>query len=374
MKALLLVLGGIVAFNVVTIAGLAVSEIRDRRRRGLEVRYLETLWHVDRPHLLLTRRVERSLARGPSRPWGGRPLGIAFLAVTIFAGTALASTGARKMATSVLTSVAEELGLQPAEAEVSAAADERYSAAGLSGDARDIGQHRTWSPYDPPSMGVPSHATGSDGLAADETGSPTTPSEPGAIPLAGPTTPVAVPVSSSQVDLNWVDVSGETAFRIERSGDGASWAPLGTTEAGVTSYKDVGLSPGTTYAYRVVAVYPTGEAPSDGVTVTTLVDPPAATTLSAEAVSSTQVSLTWVDVPTETSYRIERSLDGATGWTTVVIVDQNVTSYTDGGLSAATTYSYRVVAVNEAGGNPSNVSQVSTPSDAPGTASEAPAA
>ena len=89
---------------------------------GVEVRYLQTLWHVDRPPLF------RSGTSVP--PWhdarsdhGGKPLGIALIAVTIFARTALAAgTGARRVATAVLSSVAQELGLQPAEAEVSVAA------------------------------------------------------------------------------------------------------------------------------------------------------------------------------------------------------------------------------------------------------------
>ena len=151
-KALLLVLGGIVAFNVVTIAGLAVSEIRDRRRRGLEVRYLQTLWHVDRPPLF------RSGTSVP--PWhdarsdhGGKPLGIALIAVTIFARTALAAgTGARRVATAVLSSMAQELGLQPAEAEVSVAAAPSVDVAFDPGEA-DESHHADASASGRPSGG-----------------------------------------------------------------------------------------------------------------------------------------------------------------------------------------------------------------------------
>ena len=360
------------AFNVVTVAGLAVSEIRDRRRRGLEVRYLETLWHVDRPHLLYSRRVERSLARKPFRPWGGKPLGVALVAVTIFAGTALASTGARRMATSVLTTVAEGLGLRPAPSEVSAAEPEQSEPDEGRGDGFSGARHLDSSSPDPSFIGTPGHViTGAAGVAG-ETDAPATPPGPSATPLETPSMPNAHVASSTQIDLSWGDVSGETAYRIERSTAGSAWAPVVTTESGVTAHSDTGLQPGTTYDYRVVAVYPSGERPSAAATATTGIAPPDATTLSTTAVSSTQVSLTWIDVGSETSYRIERSLDGATGWTEVSTLGQDQTSYTDT-VSAATTYYYRVVAVNAAGGKESNVVQVTTPPEASaGSATDTP--
>ena len=81
--------------------------------------------------------------------------------------------------------------------------------------------------------------------------------------------------------------------------------------------------------------------------------------------SSTQVVLTWVDVGSEASYRIERSLDGATGWTRSEHLAGPVTTYTNDGLSAATTYSYRVVAINDGGSTVSNVVQVTTQAETP---------
>ncbi len=352
------------AFNVVTVAGLAVSEIRDRRRRGLEVRYLETLWHVDRPHLLYNRRVERSLTRKPFRPWGGKPLGVALVAVTIFAGTALASTGARRVATSVLATVAEGLGLRPAASEVSAAEPDQAEADEAPGDAFTDERHvGSSSSSDPSFVGGPGHVITGEAGGAGGTGSAATPPGPSAAPLETPSMPNAQVASSTQIDLSWGDVSGETAYRIERSTAGSAWGLVVTTDSGVTTHSDTGLQPGTTYAYRVVAVYPSGERPSAAATATTGIAPPDATTLSTQVVSSTQVSLTWIDVGSETSYRIERSLDGATGWTEVSTLGQDQTSYTDT-VSAATTYYYRVVAVNAAGSKESNVVQVTTPPEA----------
>jgi hypothetical protein len=56
----------------------------------------------------------------------------------------------------------------------------------------------------------------------------------------------------SQINLTWGDLSNiESGYRIERSLDGSSWTLLHTTAANVAQYADTGLSPGTTYYYRV---------------------------------------------------------------------------------------------------------------------------
>lgn len=373
-KALLLVLGGIVAFNLVTIAGLAVSEIRDRRRRGLEVRYLQALWHVDRPPLFRSH-VGASMARRPFRPWGGKPLGIALIAVTVFAGTALATgTGARRVATAVLHSMAQELGLQPAETEVSVAAPPSVDVASShvpDGAAR--GNHP--SPTGEPSAGSRGDPGPSSAAAAGSGSGTPSATAPPSDPPPGTTTPppvleapgtlVALVVSSTRIDLDWADVAGETGYEIRRS-TGSGWEPITRTAADVSAYSDGGLAPGTAYSYVVVAIYGAVEsAPSDQASETTLVDPPAPTTLDALAVSPNEVRLSWAGVATATGFRIERSLDGE-AWTTVAAVGGDVTSYADTGLTPGTTYRYRVVATNDAGDSPdSNEAQVQTPSDVP---------
>lgn len=70
--------------------------------------------------------------------------------------------------------------------------------------------------------------------------------------------------------------------------------------------------------------------------------------LTAATVSWDKISLTWMDnSESETSFRIERSLDGETGWQQIAIVDSNLTTYTDTGLSELTSYYYRVRAFRE---------------------------
>jgi hypothetical protein len=82
--------------------------------------------------------------------------------------------------------------------------------------------------------------------------------------------------TSTDVDLVWTDVAGETGYRIERSSDGAIWTTIATTGQDVTAYHDGGLSPATTYYYRVVASNAGGDSPpSDTVQVVTSASSPA---------------------------------------------------------------------------------------------------
>ena len=94
--------------------------------------------------------------------------------------------------------------------------------------------------------------------------------------------------------------------------------------------------------------------------------------LTATAVSSRRIDLAWSDVAGETGYRVERSADGGI-WAAVATTAANVTSYSNTGLAASTTYSYRVVATNGAGDSPpSPVASATTSAAADTTAPTAP--
>lgn len=65
--------------------------------------------------------------------------------------------------------------------------------------------------------------------------------------------------------------------------------------------------------------------------------------LFAEAISATEIDLTWVDInDIEDGYSIERSLDGLTGWTEIDTVAADVEFYADTTVDPETTYYYRV--------------------------------
>src|SRR6266852_4342766 len=88
--------------------------------------------------------------------------------------------------------------------------------------------------------------------------------------------------------------------------------------------------------------------------------PPAPPTgLSASALDATDVSLSWTGSSGATAYKIQRSPDGSTGWTQVGT--SSTTAFTDSGLSASTTYFYRVLASNGTNDSaPSSVASATT--------------
>jgi alpha-tubulin suppressor-like RCC1 family protein len=70
--------------------------------------------------------------------------------------------------------------------------------------------------------------------------------------LGVPSTLTATVVSASQINLAWLDNSGdENGFKIERSTDGTNFTQIAQVLPNTTSYRNTGLWPGTTYYYRV---------------------------------------------------------------------------------------------------------------------------
>jgi hypothetical protein len=71
---------------------------------------------------------------------------------------------------------------------------------------------------------------------------------------APPSNLTATAVSRHQVNLTWVDNSGnESGFKIQRSPDQSSWTQIATVGQNTTSYSDTTVRRGRTYYYRVAA-------------------------------------------------------------------------------------------------------------------------
>jgi titin len=176
----------------------------------------------------------------------------------------------------------------------------------------------------------------------------------GAAQVLSPAAPgnlTATAASSSQINLSWGDSSAnETSFQIEVSTDGSTYLPLATVGANVTSYSHVGLSPATTYNYRVRACNVAGCSSYAMTNATTQDAPPAAPgNLIANAQSGSQINLSWADnASNEDGFVIERSLTGAT-FEQIGTIGANQTSYASTGLKSNTRYYFRVRAFNELG-------------------------
>ena len=168
---------------------------------------------------------------------------------------------------------------------------------------------------------------------------------------ATPTSLQATALSASSIGLTWMDAANnETGFEIERQG--TSGLLVISVGPNTTSYTDEGLATGTSYSYRVRSINSAGNSGySNEITSTTLVPKPIAPdSLTAMALSSKRIDLTWKDRSTdETGFRIERSMSSSTGFSVVATTGANVISYSDSTLSPLVHYYYRVGAINAGG-------------------------
>jgi hypothetical protein len=87
------------------------------------------------------------------------------------------------------------------------------------------------------------------------TATATTPTGPPPAPaLSSPSALSAKAISSTQINLSWVDsTTGEDGFAIERSTDGTNFAQITTVPAGSISYNNTLLTANTKYWYRIRA-------------------------------------------------------------------------------------------------------------------------
>jgi fibronectin type 3 domain-containing protein len=162
-------------------------------------------------------------------------------------------------------------------------------------------------------------------------------------------------LSSSTVSLAW-DGNGNpstTVQRVQVSTDNASFATVATVTGLGASY--AGLTGGTTYYFRVVAVNGAGVAASPS-PVLTVVTPTGPTPSSPSGLAATagllRAALSWNPLPPAQQgigllyYELYRSLNSGFGF--VRIATTTATSYTDLPLAAGTTYFYKVGARDRA--------------------------
>jgi len=172
-------------------------------------------------------------------------------------------------------------------------------------------------------------------------------------PPVAPDNLSATVMSSSRINLTWQDnATNEDSFKIERGSTGSPYAEVARVGADIRNYADNGLTPVTTYFYRVAAANTGGASGySNEASATTRPTPPLApANLSATTVSNTQIDLAWQDKSTnEDSFKIERKLGAAGVFKQIVKLGANVKNFSDAGLAPNTSYFYRVRATNTGG-------------------------
>jgi fibronectin type 3 domain-containing protein len=171
-------------------------------------------------------------------------------------------------------------------------------------------------------------------------------------------------VSGSEVDLSWNSAAGAVTYLVQRAPSGTTnWAPV-SSGSSLTSYQDLSVSPATPYDYRVAAVDAggTGAFSSTQTATTPQVAPGQVTGVSTNAVSPTEVDLSWNSLSGATAYEIDRSTTSATSGFSPVVTGLTGTSYADKTVSQSTQYWYEVIGSNSAGpGLASSASVVTTP-------------
>ena len=168
--------------------------------------------------------------------------------------------------------------------------------------------------------------------------------------INAPAALTATKINEAQIDLAWTaNTNDETGFNIERcAGAGCINFTLQTTVSGVSIYSDTGLAANEIYRYRVYASKDAACAWSTGYSneAEELTTPPLPTDLTATAVDTTRIDLSWNEYNnTESGFRIERCTGaGCINYTEIAAVSADTTSYSDTTLCSDTTYNYRVKA------------------------------
>lgn len=179
-----------------------------------------------------------------------------------------------------------------------------------------------------------------------------------------PTDVLATPAGPTRINLTWSPVQDAIAYAVFRS-----TTPSGTYQyVGTTSdpaFGDTGLTPSTTYYYRVAAIIGGMEGSQSAYVAATTYPavyvPPTPADVQAQALSCTKNLITWTASAGAEGYHVYRSeslsgpyqLVGITASTTII----------DTGLSPCTTYYYFVQAyTGDQFSSPSTPVSATTPS------------
>lgn len=193
--------------------------------------------------------------------------------------------------------------------------------------------------------------------------------------LPSNTVQVSIPVptvsanvmSDQEIDLSWGTVfSGASGVEVLESTDGTTYTPIASLDSSASGYPVTGLSDTTSYDFELLIETDQCTIPllpsayTDPVSASTA---PPVTDLSATAVSSSEIDLSWDNNdPNSQAFEIDESTDGLTWQAAATTSNATTLSYRDIGLPVAMPIYYRVRAILPSGpSNPSATVVASTP-------------
>jgi hypothetical protein len=203
-------------------------------------RYEDDIEVLDIRHTTFGRNVEMPF-RAASSGWSGVTVANTLVPGTVLPREAPAAGGNLAVANGVFVDAAsDDYRLQPGVPAIDAVAasvdvaTDRLGTTRPQGPASDIGAYERLVDASPPSASLPAAPSGLNVRAR-------------------------LPRGKASVTLSWRDnATDETAFELQRSGNGASFTTLASPAADTTTFADQTVARGTTYWYRVRAVNAAG--------------------------------------------------------------------------------------------------------------------
>ena len=141
-----------------------------------------------------------------------------------------------------------------------------------------------------------------------------------------------------------------TLYRLERLNQNGEWHLIHESDSAPFGFTDTELTPFTPYTYRVGARSPAGTWHYSATATTQTW--PLTFTATARPLSSSAIELSWPHLPHVDHFFIQTIANGVWDWRNDIETDGAATNHLFTGLSADTSYTYRIYATNPFGRSP----------------------
>jgi hypothetical protein len=175
-----------------------------------------------------------------------------------------------------------------------------------------------------------------------------------AVPPAVPGNIQVEVLSNSSVRLTWSEVTGATSYKVYRAtgSSTASYTLIGTPTSAF--YDDTALSAGQAYYYKISALSGINRESAQSTAVVAIMPP--GDVLRVSAITAGSVSLIWDTFLGASGYNVYRSENEAGTYSKINTAAVSGTEFTDAGVSAYSTYWYKVSAIIEGIESPQSIS------------------